>query len=191
MPVEDRPEEAADLIDLLLGQHQLIRELFVEVQSCAGERRREAFDRLVRLLAVHETAEEVIVHPLARRNVEGGEEIVEDRLEEEREAKEVLSHLESMDLDSDEFEAEFADLRASVLKHAHHEEVYEFRYLRAAHEPGQLRKLVRRFRIAEVAAPTHPHPGTESATENLLAGPVLAVFDRAKDMIRGNKAPDD
>ncbi|WP_460542543.1 hemerythrin domain-containing protein [Glycomyces halotolerans] len=185
MPVEDRPEHVEDVIELLLGQHMLIRELFVEVQSNTGERRSEAFGRLVRLLAVHETAEEEIVHPLARRNIDGGEQVVEDRLNEEREAKEVLERLESMDHDSEEFETTLAQLRDSVLEHAHHEEVYEFRYLRGDCEPEQLQSLAKQVRAAEKTAPTHPHPGAESAAKNLTAGPVLAVFDRAKDAVRG------
>ncbi|GAA0382509.1 hypothetical protein Acor_57270 [Acrocarpospora corrugata] len=33
-------------------------------------------------------------------------------------------------------------------------------------------------------APTHPHPGAESMTKNLLMGPPLAIMDRARDAIR-------
>lgn len=184
MSVEDRPEHVEDVIELLLGQHMLIRELFVEVQSNTGERRSEAFARLVRLLAVHETAEEEIVHPLAKRTIAGGEQVVADRLQEEHEAKEVLARLEELDHDSPEFESGFAELRASVLEHAHHEEVYEFRYLRGEYDPDRLRKLATQVRAAEKMAPTHPHAGLESAPENIAAGPVLAVFDRAKDAMR-------
>jgi hypothetical protein len=39
-------------------------------------------------------------------------------------------------------------------------------------------------RAAEALAPTRPHPGTESAKANLVAGPVLAIADRARDLIR-------
>jgi hypothetical protein len=39
-------------------------------------------------------------------------------------------------------------------------------------------------RAAEAIAPTHPHPGTESATKNMLAGPLLAMSDRVRDLIR-------
>ncbi|TDD64913.1 hemerythrin domain-containing protein, partial [Actinomadura rubrisoli] len=31
---------------------------------------------------------------------------------------------------------------------------------------------------------THPHPGTESAAKNMLAGPAVAMMDRIRDMIR-------
>ncbi|MCC3763366.1 hemerythrin domain-containing protein [Glycomyces sp. TRM65418] len=185
MTVENRPEHVEDLIDLLAGQHMLIRDLFAEVQRASGDARDEAFARLVRLLAVHETAEEEVVHPLARRSIDGGEGVVEDRLHEEHQAKEALARLESMDRDSEDFAAAFAKLRAAVLAHAQYEEQYEFRYLRAQHGPDRLRTLAKQVRIAEKAAPTHPHPGVETAPENLAAGPVLAVFDRVKDAMRG------
>ncbi|NUP65917.1 MAG: hemerythrin domain-containing protein, partial [Nonomuraea sp.] len=58
-----------DVVDLLVRQHEEIRSLFTEVENAAPEDKAEAFRRLVRLLAVHETAEEEIVHPYARRKV--------------------------------------------------------------------------------------------------------------------------
>lgn len=184
MSVEDRVETTRDVVDLLLGQHMQIRDLFLEVLSSTGQRRRDVFTRLVRLLAVHETAEEEIVHPMARQAIAGGDAVVDDRLAEEREAKEVLSRLEELSPDSEEFEHLLEGLRMSVLEHASHEEQYEFRYLRQHYPAERLRTLAGMVRAAEKTAPTHPHPGVETATENLATGPVLAVFDRAKDAVR-------
>lgn len=39
-------------------------------------------------------------------------------------------------------------------------------------------------KAAEAIAPTHSHPGIESATANTLAGPALSLFDRTKDLVR-------
>ena len=55
-----------DVVALLMRQHGDIRNLFDEVEAATGEERRDAFRRLVRLLAAHETAEEEVVHPFAR-----------------------------------------------------------------------------------------------------------------------------
>ncbi|MGB6165925.1 MAG: hemerythrin domain-containing protein [Pseudonocardiaceae bacterium] len=55
--------EQVDVIDLLIAQHSLIRDLFEEVKTAQGEAQEEAFHRLRRMLAVHETAEEEVVHP--------------------------------------------------------------------------------------------------------------------------------
>jgi Hemerythrin HHE cation binding domain len=177
-------DAAHDVVEFLIGQHMQIRDLFTEVETSTGQARWEVFDRLVRLLAVHETAEEQLIHPLVRTGVDGGGDIVDDRLAEERAAKEMLARLEDLGPDAAEFPSLLAELRTSVLTHAHNEEAYEFRYLRREVATAQLQPLVSMVRAAEAVAPTHPHPGVESATANTVAGPVVSLFDRTKDMVR-------
>ncbi|MEZ0076092.1 hemerythrin domain-containing protein [Planotetraspora sp. GP83] len=173
-----------DVIDLLLHQHAMIRDLFDEVERAAPERRREPFRRLVRLLAVHETAEEEFVHPYARRKFEGGGAVVADRLKEENEAKRLLSWLERKGPMDPEFAGILDLLRVAVLTHARAEERYEFTQLRAHTTSAERRAMAVAVRAAQALGPTHPHPGVESATRNLLLGPPVAVLDRARDIIR-------
>jgi hemerythrin superfamily protein len=173
-----------DVVDLLIEQHMTIRDLFLQVSASTGDARREAFHELVRMLAVHETAEEQLVHPLARISVHGGGDVVDDRLAEEHDAKQTLAALEQMGPDAAEFDNLLAKFRTDVLQHAHNEETYEFRYLRANVPAAQLRALVPMVTAAEAVAPTHPHPGLESATANTLTGPALSLFDRVKDLAR-------
>ncbi|RKT56155.1 hemerythrin domain-containing protein [Saccharothrix australiensis] len=187
----DAPDREADVVELLIGQHMQIRDLFAEVQAASGARRDDAFARLVRLLAVHETAEEMVVHPAARRGIDGGDAIVADRLAEENEAKEQLAHLESLGTEDPEFAAGLERLRDAVLRHAHHEETYEFRYLREYYDADRLHSMAAMVRAAERTAPTHPHPGTESATANIVTGPVVSLFDRVKDAMRSGLSHDD
>lgn len=172
-----------DVVDLLIAQHMLIRDLFVEVEESTGKARREAFERLVRLLAVHETAEEEVVHPAAR-NTDGGDAVVDARIGEERRAKELLSTLDDMGPDAEGFDTLILQLRDDVLAHAEHEEREEFPRLREAYSPEQLRGMAVAVRAAEAIAPTRPHPGVESVKANLLLGPPAAVMDRARDLIR-------
>jgi hypothetical protein len=172
-----------DVVDLLIEQHMQIRELFVEVAAATGDARAEAFGRLVHLLAVHETAEEQLVHPLARGELDGGDEVVDQRLDEEHQAKELLGELEKCDPGTAEFDTLLAELRLAVLAHANAEEAHEFRYLRRTVDPERLRALAGLVRAAEATAPTHPHPGLESAKANLTVGPVVAAFDRARDLL--------
>jgi hypothetical protein len=56
------------------------------VAAASGEHKRDLFQDLVRLLAVHEIAEEEVVHPAARRAIDGGDQVVDSRLHEEDEA---------------------------------------------------------------------------------------------------------
>lgn len=174
-----------DVVDLLLAQHARIEELFLLVTGSTGEARKDAFDDLVRLLAVHETAEEELIHPLVRTLPgAGGDALVEDRLAEERQAKETLTVLIDGGVDAAGFDTGILLLREAVLEHARHEERYEFTQLRQHLPVERLQRLTVAFKAAEAVAPTRPHPGAESAKANLAAGPVLAVADRVRDAIR-------
>lgn len=176
-------ETTGDVIDLLRAQHGRIRDLFDEVMGSDGDERRKSFQELVKLLAIHETAEEEIIHPVARR-LPGGDGIVDERLAEERQAKELLSELDGMDVDDPRFMKSLDKLRMDVLTHARAEERYEFDRIRGEFSPEQLRGFAAAVRAAEATAPTHPRPGVESAKKNMLVGPPAALMDRVRDLIR-------
>jgi hemerythrin superfamily protein len=174
-----------DVVQFLVQQHNEIKAGFERVISTSGSQREEAFTELRRLLAVHETAEEEVVHPRAKRELDDGETIVDARLEEEHEAKEALSKLEKMDVDSTEFETAFRKLRSDVLAHATAEESREFSQLATELDDDQLMKMRRAVEMAEKTAPTRPHAGAESPAANLVVGPFAAMLDRARDAISG------
>lgn len=178
-------DSARDAVTFLKEQHEQIKSLFEQVTNASGEEREQRFFELRRLLAVHETAEEEIVHPRARHEIEGGEGVVEARLKEEHEAKEALRELEKMDVDSTEFTTKFAELRTDVLAHAEAEENDEFAKLQAQLDASQLERMRNAVKLAEAMAPTRPHPGVESAVANMIAGPFAAMLDRARDAIGG------
>ncbi|SNY25681.1 Hemerythrin HHE cation binding domain-containing protein [Paractinoplanes atraurantiacus] len=171
-----------DVIDLLIGQHQQIKALLAEVKSSAGEQRKEAFAELVRLLAVHESAEEQIVHPAARDDA--GDDVVDARLREEDDAKTLLNELYEMGLDAPRFETRFAALETAVLTHAEQEEQTEFPALRKGTTAGRLRLMAGAVRVAEAIAPTRPHPqaGTHPLN-NLIMGPPVAIFDKVREAV--------
>jgi hemerythrin superfamily protein len=183
-----------DVVDLLLGQHDEIKSLFTQLQRVEGPGRRELFEDLVRLLAVHETAEETVVHPVARRALEAGEQVVEQRLEEEDRAKKQLAELYDLGMDHPEFNRRLQAFAAEVIQHATNEENQEFLRLRGTLDADRLRRMAGALKAAEAAAPTRPHPNApESAVGNVLAGPPIAVFDRARDAVREwrEKNPED
>ncbi|MFG2352480.1 hemerythrin domain-containing protein [Streptomyces sp. NPDC048521] len=178
-----------DVVALLMRQHGDIRNLFDEVERSEGEERRDAFRRLVRLLAVHETAEEEVVHPFVRRAVSGGAQVVEDRLAEEKAAKETLSVLDEMDTDDPTFMPQLMKLRTDVQEHARAEERYEFSHIRRSTDVTNLAAMAKAVKAAEAMAPTRPHPGVESGAANVALGPVAALMDRTKDAVRKAMGP--
>jgi hemerythrin superfamily protein len=177
---EVRNDDATDVIEFLMSQHQQVRGLLDDVLSAAGPDRQQYFDSLREMLARHETAEEMIVRPLTRK-APGGEEVAQRRMDEENEAKEVLADLEKMDVASAEFTARFSEFRQSVLDHAEAEETQEFPLLRQNTDPEALQQARDRVKRAEAMAPTHPHPSAKTTTMNYVAGPFAAMLDRARD----------
>ncbi|MGW5849118.1 hemerythrin domain-containing protein [Streptomyces sp. NPDC055254] len=178
------PAAGEDVVALLVRQHGQIHSLFDEVRLGEGDARKDAFERLVRLLAVHETAEEEVVHPHARSAFEGGDDVVQERLAEENAAKEMLASLEDMGTGDPKFMPMLLSLRDAVLVHARAEERYEFAQLRRTSSPTRLMTMAKAVKAAEKLAPTHPHPGVESASANIVAGPVTALVDRTRDAVR-------
>lgn len=178
-------QSPTDVVDFLISQHQQIKSLFAQTLSASGTAREKAFVELRRLLAVHETAEEEIVHPRAKRKISNGAAVVGERLHEEHEAKTLLQKLEKLDVDSEEFTRELTALRDAVIAHAEQEERDEFARLGEELSDQELERMGRAAKLAEAVAPTRPHAGVESQVANLAAGPFAAMLDRARDAIVG------
>jgi hemerythrin superfamily protein len=161
-----------DVVDFLEAQHEEIRELFADLRRAGSPDKAEVFQCLVRLLAVHETAEEIAIHPDVRR-AGSGDAIVEQRLGEE------------MGVDDPRFSAGLATFEAAVVDHAEREEQEEFPLLYEVHDEDVLRRMTSQLKMAEWMAPTHPHPhGPEGAIGNVLVGPFVSVVDRVRDALR-------
>jgi hemerythrin superfamily protein len=176
---------ANDVIGAILEDHAEIKQMMTKVETATtSDAKEEAFHSLVRKLAIHETAEEEVVHPLTRKAPDG-EEVTKELLQEEDQGKKVLAELEKMDVNDSEFGVKFEKLRRDVLHHAEEEEQQEHPRLQASVDDGKLRDLTKVFRAAEQTAPTHAHKAApESATGNMVAGPLVAIADRARDAIR-------
>lgn len=176
-----------DVVAFLKGQHDEVEDLINRVQATTGSDRKEAFQCLVRLLAVHETAEEEIVHPMVR-NAEGGGAIVNSRLQEEADAKKALAALEKLDVATPEFVHEFNKVADAVKDHAEHEEHEEFPLIEASEGQAARERLTTMVQVAERTAPTHPHPhAPESAGGNLIVGPFAAIADRVRDHLHAKQ----
>src|SRR4029077_19605076 len=183
--VETFVQSTDDVVKFLKDQHNLIKDMFDEVLSASDPKAREkAFIELRQLLAVHETAEEMVVHPRVRHEAAKGDEIVDARLKEEHDAKQMLSKLEDMDLGSQKFIDELTKFRDAVIDHAEREENEEFTKLERNLKADDRERMAKAVLAAEAIAPTRPHPGVESAKLNFAAGPFASMLDRARDIIK-------
>ena len=173
----------SDVVSFLESQHRQVKAMFATVLSARGDARAQAFYALRRMLAVHETAEEEIVHPAARKALPDGDEIVAARLAEENDAKRALTELEKLEVDSPEFVTKLRILQANVIAHAESEEEEEFARLAGLLDQGRLERMRKAAEHAESIAPTRPHAGIESATANILVGPFASMVDRSRDVL--------
>jgi hemerythrin superfamily protein len=185
---EERAQAAklpdGDVVAILLEQHARVRDLFSDVKSAEGEHKQQAFDELRALLAVHETAEEMILRPIAKDVA--GETEADARNHEEEAANKVLAELEKMDVSGAEFDAAFARFEQSVIDHAEHEEREEFPFVIRECTEDRRRSMGSRLRTTERLAPTHPHPGTAgSPMAQWTVGPFTSLVDRTKDALKG------
>jgi hemerythrin superfamily protein len=177
-----------DAVAFLTEQHNLARSLLTEFASGKGDRK-ATFETLVRVLAVHETAEEVVVYPAVRSAVPNGDALADACLDEESQAKKMLSDLEKLGVDDAEFDTKFAAFAKAVNAHAEHEETEVFPALGQYLDERELTRLGDALVAAEAVAPTHPHPhGPESAAGNVVLGPFVAIADRVRDAVRSMRS---
>jgi hemerythrin superfamily protein len=175
---QELPE--GDIIRILLEQHAQVRDLFAEIQQAPAAERKEPFDRLRRLLAVHETGEEIVLRPKAA-DAEW-KDVATERNQEESEANQVLANLEDLDPASEAFLATLQEFERAVDEHAEAEESQEFPRVLDALDEDERRKLGERLRAVEKMAPTHPHAtAAGSTTAQVLTGPFAAMVDRVRD----------
>ncbi|HVY10109.1 MAG TPA: hemerythrin domain-containing protein [Mycobacteriales bacterium] len=172
-----------DAIEFLLTQHREVEKLIEEIKKSPAENRGALFDELRESLAVHETAEELILRPATRSAGEQGKAVAEARMAEENEAKQALADLEKLDPASDAFMTDFGAFAADVLEHATNEEQQEFPLVRAEKDENALEKMATAMDLVEKVAPTHPHPSAKSTTSNVVLGPFASIMDRARDAI--------
>lgn len=178
-------------VDILVQQHREMMNLFERLTSRYEPDREPLFWELVRLMAVHESAEELVVHPAARRTPVGSP-MVDSRLREESEAKRELATLCAIGVHHPEFHERIQLLAGAVNAHTRAEEAEEFPALLRQNSPAALRRMAGAIRAAEAVAPTRPHPHIgESPFAHAVTGPMLAVFDRTRDgalrWSRGNR----
>jgi hypothetical protein len=146
-----RGTDPADVISVLRAQHAEIRRAFIRA-AMPGPERPAALRRLVRLLTVHEAAEETHVHPTVR-HISSAARAAQARLEEERRAKRLLVTLDRTGPDGAGYLRTLWALRRAVLIHAAREERSEFPALA---ELSRTRRWVlgQEVRLARYLAPT-------------------------------------
>jgi hemerythrin superfamily protein len=136
----------SDVVDVLLGQHEEARTLFVRTLGATGQEKIELFAVLVEKLQAHERAEQEVVHPVLAEITAASEDVLDDHvaediLAEERAADRQIAQLIALGVGHSAFDRHLADFQSAVIAHAAHEEEQEFPLLRSRVEVARLQEM--------------------------------------------------
>jgi hemerythrin superfamily protein len=174
--------EETNVVQLLLRDHKKAESLLAELDSTTDDQLTDYFAQLREVLVRHEVAEELVVYPAFRKNVEGSDAIADSCIAEQSEAEVKLAALEKADTMGSSFRSQLVGLRQAVLAHAKHEESDVFPALERDTDRSELADLGGRYEKALATAPTHPHPhAPDTPPGNTVLGPVAALVDRVRD----------
>lgn len=144
---EDRAKAAklpdGDLVRILLTQHAMVKDMLDQIEQASGDKRKTLFEQLTTTLKAHETAEESVVRPVTKETA--GDGVADARNAEENEANEVIAALSELDVDSPEFDEQFAEFKQAVSDHAEAEETQEFPTIQSGRSEAERKELGDQF----------------------------------------------
>jgi hemerythrin superfamily protein len=141
-----------DVVDVLVAEHQRMRQLSAEVLSASPADKRLLFAKLERLVTAHETGERNLVHPAARDSSATAVDVVLACMAQEGRIERDLAGLKALGVDDPGFDEGFGRLRQAILDHNAREEREEFPLLRLFVRAQRLHMMVGQLHDFEVMA---------------------------------------
>jgi hemerythrin-like domain-containing protein len=188
----------ADVFEVLGADHAQVKDMLVALQESqahtlagkAGEVVQAARQEVAQLLIIdssrHEAAEEQYFWPIVRERLTDGNQLADEAIAQESEAKSVLARLDKANSGDEEFTALIAEFIPAAQAHIAFEENQVWPSLRVALTPAEAEELGAKIKRAEDKGPTRPHPHTPANPAVLkTAGPVVAALDRLRDAVSG------
>jgi hypothetical protein len=121
----------SDVVDVLLEQHERIRQLCTAVDRADGAAKKQLFAELDELVNLHERGDRKVVHPATRAStVVGGDAVALACMIEEGNIERAVGELLSLGSADAAFDGKFTTLWQAILDHLAHEEREEFPLLR-------------------------------------------------------------
>lgn len=184
-----------DVFEVLSADHADVKTMLIALESSADSARgsqavqtarKEVAEQLVISSSQHEAAEEQYFWPAVRNQLGNGNQLADQAIAQETEAKEVLDRIDKLDAGDAEFSQLVTEFIPAARQHIEFEESQVWPDLRQALSPQQAQELAEKIRKAEERGPTRPHPGTPASPAALkTAGPVVAAVDKLRDAVSG------
>lgn len=136
------PSDRINAIDLLIEDHDKVRELFKKVKATDENRHPALFEKIKAELDVHTHIEETIFYPmLLEKGSKDLIDLVREGIEEHRQAKMFLREIKALSGDSFKFEPKLTVLIEDIEHHAKDEESEMFPLVKKEFEADVLEDI--------------------------------------------------
>jgi hemerythrin superfamily protein len=176
-----------DAVELLKHDHRMVEQLFRDYGAAASDtQRRGVVEIMIRELSKHAALEELMVYPLAKKVLPGGEEEIDRHLAEHMTVKKLLVDLDKLDEGDERTDGLWHELQTAVEEHVNEEESDLLPRLAEHVDQQALDELGTALDEAKSTAPTRAHPHAPTEPPSLaMAAPVAALYDRMRDRLQG------
>jgi hemerythrin superfamily protein len=165
--------------------HIELDRLIRAVDESSSSQRQEYLNQLCRLVFSHAFAEESVLWPAIRRWVPEGEQLTLEIEREHQEINELFTKLETLDVDSEEFERLWGPRVVRLLREDVRDE--EDRLLPMLQRGVNQRTVVQlgwAWQAVRNVSPTRPHPVVARRPPgNARAATPLTILDRSRDQL--------
>ncbi|HUB42584.1 MAG TPA: hemerythrin domain-containing protein [Streptosporangiaceae bacterium] len=185
-----------DVFEVLGGDHAAVKRMLDALESSPDNSsgateavvaaRKAVAERLIIGSSAHETAEEQYFWPTVRQLMPSGNDLADEAIEQESEAKNMLYELGKLGGGRHEFDALVDTLIPACRAHIEFEESRVWPGLRKVLSQGESQELGKKIAQAKQHGPTRPHPLTPPTPAVLATlGPAVAVVDKLRDAVAG------
>jgi Hemerythrin HHE cation binding domain len=138
-----------DVIDVLLGQHEQVRQLLVRAREADGAERHRLVGELARVVRAHESGEQVVIYPTVCDRTPGGTRVAVACLTEGYQVARALAEMRTLTAEHPSYQVRLAAVTRAFLNHAAHEEAGEFPALRRYVPTERLHRMAHELRHAQ------------------------------------------
>ena len=185
-----------DAIELLRADHEKVLRILTELEAGpvdypSQDQVRERKDLVTELVIAesgHEAVEEQYFWPMVREVLPDGDELADQAIQQENEAKQLLHDLDTAQADQPDFESMVARVVTDARAHIDYEQTQVWPKVLATVDKADLAELGAKMAKAKENAPTRPHPEAPSSPGMLkTAGRVAAAADKLRDVLTGRR----
>src|SRR3990167_1194937 len=178
---------ARSLLEQIKQDHKQIRLLFSEYKKFRDSKdlneARKWYHQWGWEVARHSVAEEVVIYPEMKKKLDAKK--VEELYSEQQETKEQLSRLESLAIETNEFDKIMEKINKALNEHMQKEEEEQIPEFERVTDSQVLKDLAKKFEHRKKIVPTRPHPNAPTTPYlETLVGLIAAPIDKVSDLFR-------